>query len=141
VKDDGQPEQAGMQVEARIFLVIAVFHAVIVTVYGITSGERAGVTMLFLLVGMGLWLGLYLVLQSRRSIDPATPGRPGGHGQVEALEGGMYLPHASIWPFGMGVGFTVLANGIALGMWAVGPGLVIAGISLFGFARQSRRRD
>jgi hypothetical protein len=141
VKDDGRPDTGGGRVEARIFLAVATFHVVATVVYGITSRERAGTAMLFLTAGMGIYIGIYLTLQARRHTDAAVPGRPGGHGEIEAAEGGLYLPHASIWPFGMGVGFVVLANGLALGLWAVGPGLVISGASIYGFARQSRRRD
>lgn len=141
MRDDGRPETAGMRVEAGIFLAVATFHVVATVVYGITSREGTGTVMLFLTGGMGLLIGSYLTLQARRRTDPAVPARPGGHGEVEAAEGGLYLPHASIWPFGMGVGFVLLANGLALGLWAVGPGLVVAAASTYGFVRQSRRRD
>lgn len=142
MKDDGRPESAGMRVEARIFLAVATFHVVATVVYGVTSGESAGIVMLFLAAGMGILIGGYLTLQARRHPDPARPDTPGsdpagGHDVVATL----YLPHASIWPFAMGIGFVVLANGLALGMWAVAPGVVVAAGGIYGFARQSRRRD
>lgn len=52
-----------------------------------------------------------------------------------------YLPHASIWPFAMGVGAFVVANGPALGLWALLPGAVLLGAAVLGFCRQSRYRD
>lgn len=130
-----------MRVEARIFVGIALFLVLATVVYGLTASEDAGTTMLLLAGGMALMVGGYLALQARKHTDAAEPERDGGGGSEEpALEHG-YLPHASIWPFGVGMGLVLIANGLALGMWAVVPGLLLAGSCLWGYARQSRRRD
>lgn len=134
ITDDGHPEKAGMRVEARIFLVVAAFVLLMTVVYGIFAHEDAGTTMLLLSAALGATIGGYLVVQSRRGIEPASPDAP----SAAAVH---YLPHASVWPFAIGMGAVLLGNGIALGLWAVVPGLVLLGFGVWGFARQSRRRD
>ena len=141
MEQDADPETAGMRVEARIFLGIAAFLMLITAVYWLTSFENAGTTMLLLAGGMALTIGAYLAFQTRRGSDAAEPERDGGGGAAEPAVDHGYLPHASIWPFGVGMGLVVMANGLALGLWAVIPGALLAGSSLWGYARQSRRRD
>jgi hypothetical protein len=130
-----------MRLEARIFLGIAAFLVLATVVYGVTAGEDAGTTMLLLAGGMAMMIGAYLAVQARRGTDAAEPGREGEGGAEEPAVDHGYLPHASIWPFGVGMGLVVMANGLALGLWAVVPGALLAGSSLWGYARQSRRRD
>ncbi len=139
-EDDGDALTAGMRVEARMFLGIAAFLVVATVVYGVVSAERAGTTMLLLAAGMAVIVGGYLTFQVRLSVR-ADRAQAVGEGAIEADDDEDYLPHASIWPFGMGMGLVVMANGLALGMWALVPGVLLAGSSLFGYARQSRRRD
>ena len=139
---DGDPGLAGMRVEARIFVGIASFLLAVTAVYWLSSSEDAGTTMLVLSAGMAMLVGGYLAVQSRTRTDPAEgegagtadPSRPPADQEP-------YLPHASIWPFAMGMGLVVMANGLVLGMWALAPGAMLAGASLWGYARQSRRRD
>ena len=122
-----------MRVEARMFLGIAGFVAFITLVYGVFAREEAGTTMLLLTAGMGAVMGGYLVVQARRRVEPAADPRPAGDVH--------YLPHASVWPFAIGIGSVLVGNGFALGLWAVLPGAALLGYGLWGFARQSRRRD
>ena len=135
MRDDGAPEAAGGRVEARIFLGIGLAVLVMCVVYAATSGERAGTTMLLLTAGLGALAGGYLLSQARSAAEPAATG-----GNREVAEEA-YLPHASIWPLGIGTGCVVLANGLALGAWALVPGLMLTVASIWGYARQSRRRD
>jgi ABC-type Fe3+ transport system permease subunit len=141
MEQDADPRTAGMRVEARIFLGIATFLVVATAVYFTTSSEDAGSTMLLLAGGMALIVGGYLALQARKATDAAEPGREGGGGADEPALEEAYLPHASVWPFALGMGLVVLANGLALGLWAVIPGGLLAAASAWGYARQSRRRD
>jgi uncharacterized membrane protein len=140
MKDDADAEKAGMRVEARMYLVIAGFLAVAFAVYLLASYEWAGTVLLLVGAVMGLSMGGYLERQARIRTDAAVADRPGGAGIEEALEG-EYLPHASIWPFGLGVGALLMANGLALGLWAVLPGAALMAGSVWGFARQSKRGD
>lgn len=142
METDDVAETAGMRVQAAIFLGIATFLVAAALVYGITSSESAGTTMLLLAGGMALIVGGYLGVQARSTSDAAEPEREGGGGDADpAAQGEAYLPHASIWPFGMGMGLVVMTNGLALGLWAVIPGALLAASCLWGYARQSRRRD
>lgn len=134
-KGDGSPE-AGMRVESRMFLGISTVLAVLFVVYLLTADERSGAVLLLLAAAMGVLMGGYLALQARKHAGD-DPGQPGG----EPAEAEEYLPHASIWPFGMGMGAVMVANGLALGLWAILPGAVLGMASVWGYARQSRRRD
>jgi hypothetical protein len=49
-------------------------------------------------------------------------------------------PAPSIWPFWIGVAWVLLANGLALGLWAFIPGAVLLAMALHGWVRQSRQR-
>jgi hypothetical protein len=132
VKEDADPEKAGMRVEARMYLAIAAFLAVALVIYLLASYEWAGVVLLLVGAVMGVFMGGYLERQARVRVDAAAVGPP---------EGGEYLPHASIWPFGLGMGALLMANGLALGLWAVLPGAALMAGSVWGFARQSKHRD
>lgn len=137
--DDDDALTAGMRVEAKILFAIAVFLVVATGVYGVASSEHAGTTMLLLSGGMALIVAAYLAFQVHVGAKAeVTEGEDEEGGDAAAEE---YLPHASIWPFGVGMGLVLMANGLALGMWALVPGALLAGSSLFGYARQSRRRD
>jgi hypothetical protein len=141
VKDDEDPDKAGMRVQARMYLVIAAFLALAFVIYLLASYEWAGTVLLLVGAVMGVFMGGYLERQARLRTDPAVAERAGGAGIQEALEGEAYLPHASIWPFGLGVGALLMANGLALGLWAVLPGAALTAGSVWGFVRQTKRRD
>jgi hypothetical protein len=93
--------------------------------------------MLLLSGVLALIIGFYLR-------QTATGGEPvdtsAGSGSATVPEGA-YLPHESIWPFLLGVGAVVVFNGLALGLWGLLPGGLISIAAVWGFARQSRRRD
>ncbi len=95
--------------------------------------------LLALAGGLALIVGGYLVVTTRRSRPGAGTGT--GAGESGTVTPEAYLPHASIWPFSMGIGAVVMANGLALGLWAIVPGTIIVVGSVLGYARQSRRRD
>jgi cytochrome c oxidase subunit IV len=120
---------ADLKVLWRIFLGLAAFIAVIGAIYWFVSYEDAGTTLLALAAGLALMCGGYLFVQDRRK----APATPGDHGS-------QYLPHESVWPFGIGLGVFLAFNGLILGpAWAL-PGAVIVATSLGGFVSQSRRR-
>jgi hypothetical protein len=132
VKEDADPERAGMRVEARMYLAIAGFLVVAFAIYLLASYEWAGVVLLLVGAVMGVFMGGYLERQARVRTDAAA---------IEGAASGEYLPHASIWPFGLGAGALLMANGLALGLWAVLPGAALMAFSLWGFARQSKFRS
>jgi hypothetical protein len=131
ITDDASPAKAGTRVAAVVFAVVAAAFFVWFVVYWFLTYEPAGSTMLLLTIGMMALLAVYVLLHARRHADPAEVGPPAS----------LYLPHASLWPFAIGVGAVLVGNGLALGAWAVFPGAILLGYGLWGFARQSRRRD
>jgi hypothetical protein len=123
----------------RVFLGIGVALALIAGIYWFTAYEEAGTTMLALSSALALWYGAYLWLryQHLRSTVPAarTP-----EGEVEPEEPD-YVPHASVWPFVIGLGAAVVVNGLVLGIWVLAPGAALTVIGTGGYIRQSRQRD
>lgn len=120
-----------MTVVRRAFVGIGSFLVVATLVYGAGGGEAAGVTMLLLSAVLALGIAAYLWASARLAdvTDPAEGG-----------EDDLYLPHASIWPFWMGVAALLLGNGLALGLWAILPGAILLALAAVGFAAQSRAR-
>jgi hypothetical protein len=127
----GVPDPA---VPWRTFLGISLFIAVLAVVYWFASYEYAGTVMLGLASGLSLLSAGYLWWQERsgHAASPAT-----GEGVPQA----QYLPHASPWPFGIGVGAFLLFNGLVLGFAYIVPGLLVVAISIAGLIAQTRRRD
>jgi hypothetical protein len=117
-----------VKVVGRAYVALGALIALIAAVYWFTSYEDAGTTMLLLSACLAVFIGGYLALAARRTTahhgDEAEP----------------YLPHASAWPFFVGVAALVTANGLALGLWALVPGAIALAGALIGYAGQSRRR-
>ncbi len=86
--------------QSRIFLGIAAFMAVIGVVYWFASYEPAGTVMLGLSSSLAALCGVYLQVQSE-------------HDHIEAADDDHhYLPHSSVWPFGIAAGAALAANGL-----------------------------
>ncbi len=118
-----------MRVVGRAYLALGALVAVMTALYWFTSYESAGTAMLVLAAGLALFIGLYLARTARRTTVHAGD------------ETAPYLPHASAWPFFVGVAALVTLNGLALGLWALVPGAIALTGALIGYAGQSRRRD
>jgi len=134
-----EPAAGDGRVQSRIFVGIAAFFALTATLYWFTSYEDAGTTMLVLSAGLGGLAGGYLWVHDRRGAAAGAehPGDGGGGGQASEE----YLPHASVWPLGIGAGAFLLFNGLILGIWFLVPGVILVGVALVGYCAQSRRRD
>lgn len=125
-----------MRVAAWFLLGVAAFLAVAALIYAASSGDETGRVLLLLSAGLGVMIGGYLLTLPGEQ-PAAAAGEAGAAPAVEEA----YLPAASVWPFWTGLGATVVANGLALGLWGLVPGGVVTVVGIFGFARQSRRRD
>ena len=126
-------DRADAEVPWRIFAFIGVFVLVVSIIYGATSGEEAGAVMLLVAAILGLFCAGFLWRNLRR-YEAGTSGHPGGEHEA------MYLPEASPWPFGIGLGLTLVLNGLLIGSWFLVPGGMVLATCLAGFARQSRHR-
>jgi hypothetical protein len=124
-------------VPLRVFLAIGAFVFAIGAVYWATAYEEGGTVMLLLAGALGLWIAVYLWLRLRATSAAVTPTEAAP--QVGGPDG--YLPHASVWPFAIGLGAATMANGLVLGTWVLVPGAFLLAVGVGGFVRQTRRRD
>jgi hypothetical protein len=120
---------------SRIFLALATFFVVLTVIYWFVSDyEWAGTALLALSAGLSLLMGGFLVLVDRR----------GGLREELDVEDyddpALFLPHASIRPFWMGLGCILLSAGLALGIWLLLPGGILLVVGAVGMIEDSRRR-
>lgn len=117
---------------------VAVVAALIAggVVYGVWSNiEWSGTVLLLLGGGFAAISGGYLVLQARlqRHLTASSEA-------TAAPEEQPYLPHASIWPFALGLGATITLLGFVLGRMILVLGAAVTVHALVGWVGQSRRR-
>jgi hypothetical protein len=100
------------------------------------TDDDAGQMMLGVASLLGLWCAAFLWIKRPASLGTIDED-PGGAATADEA---MYLPHASIWPFWIGLAAFLVTNGLILGTWFLVPGalLMVAGVA--GFVRQSRLR-
>ena len=120
-----------MKVEGRIFAGVAVFFAIVATVYGVLSHEVVGTTALTLSAGLSAIVAVYLLFTSTR-IDP----RPEDNELAEIADGageyGFYSPH-SWWPIIVAGSAAVTMLGLAFGWWLTVLGAIFLIGSAIGF--------
>jgi hypothetical protein len=130
----------------RVFLAVGLFVLVMGGIYWGTAYEESGTVMLILAGALSLWIGAYLWLRTRASdaarAEAVEPARGNAAGTADHKGGAAtYLPHASAWPFAIGLGAATVANGLVLGVWVIAPGVALMALGIGGFVRQTRRRD
>lgn len=130
---EARPPTDDRAVPRRVFLAVGVFYGLLAAIYGATAYEWAGTVMLVLAGVLGVWCAAYLWLQQRP--------RPAPAGAAEAAGPATYLPHASAWPFVIGLGAATVLNGLILGLWVLVPGAALMALGVGGFVLQTRRRD
>lgn len=123
------------RVATRMFLFVGTAIGVKALIY-LTTGEDAGQTMLIVASMLGLWCGIFL--WRRHAERPTTLDEDPGGDQTPDEQ--MYLPHASIWPFWIGLAAFFVTNGVILGTWFLVPGAIMLLAGVIGFVRQSRSR-
>jgi hypothetical protein len=120
---------------SRIFLALTVFFVVLAVIYWFVSDyEWAGSVLLLLSAGLSVVVGGFLVLVDRHG---------GLREELEVADyddPALFLPHASLRPFWMGLGCILLASGLALGIWLMLPGAVLLAIGAIGMVEEGRRR-
>ena len=122
-----------LEVQWRTFAGIGAFVAVLAVVYWFASYDYAGTVMLALASCLSFFSAAYLWRQERAGTHAGA-----GDAHDEAVQ---YLPHASVWPFGIGVGAFLALNGLILGFAYAVPGAIVIGVSVAGVVAQTRRRD
>ena len=126
-------DRADAQVPWRVFAGVGGFIAVIAGIYAATSYEESGTVMLAVAAILGLWCSAFLWRNLRRF-------EAGGAAEVGGAHAAMYLPESSPWPLGIGLGVTLVLNGLLIGTWFLVPGVMVLAVAVGGFARQSRHR-
>ncbi len=128
-----EPARREVLVQSRVFLGIGTIVTVMAVIYLATAYESAGSVMLVLAAALSFVCGGYLLFHLRQSDKPKGDLEHGDHAQ--------YLPHASIWPFWIGVAAFLLTNGLILGTWFLVPGALLMLAGMVGFVAQSRARS
>jgi hypothetical protein len=113
-----------MRTFSRVSLSLAGFLAIAGAVYGLTSHEAAGTTLLLAAAATFCFVGLV----ARRE-----GGRPSGPEAVEEAE--IYVT-PTIWPFGFAVAAVIIALGLVVSSW-----LLIVGAIAFAFSAAGWLRD
>lgn len=136
--DAGRTDDSpGFDTQAQMLTGIGLFLFVISLVYGFLSKEAAGTTMLVLAGGLVTLTAAYLGLHKPRETSVDEPER------AHHIDGSAepWFPHASIWPFTIGVGAVLVGNGLLLGLWLTLPAAAVLGAAVIGFIHQSRQRS
>ncbi len=115
----------------RMFLFVGSAVGTMSLIYLFTDDD-AGQMMLGVASLLGLMCGIYLFLH-RTAAEPGSAD--------DASADALYLPHASIWPFWIGLAAFFLTNGLILGTWFLVPGAVLMAVGVVGFIRQTRARS
>ena len=115
-----------MSTLARIFVSLAVFLAVAGTVYGLTSKELGGTTLLLVAAATFCFLGFVSRMVARRETGPEPEEEP---------------PHVAptIWPFGFAVAAVIIALGLIISPWLLIVGAFAFALSAAGWLRDVAR--
>ncbi len=116
-----------MSIISRIFLSLAGFLAIAGAIYGITSHEAAGTTLLLVAAATFCFVGLV----ARR-----VGGRPSG---PEAGEEAEIHVAPTIWPLGFAVAAVIIALGLVVSAWLLIVGAIAFALSAAGWLRDVGR--
>lgn len=111
---------------ARICFSLGVFLAVAGTVYGLTSHEPAGMTLLLVSATTFCFLGAVARMSARRAT-----GR-----ELEEVE---VHVDPTIWPFGFAIAAVIIALGLIVSPWLLIVGAIAFALSAAGWLRDVTR--
>ncbi|HUK69000.1 MAG TPA: cytochrome c oxidase subunit 4 [Streptosporangiaceae bacterium] len=121
-----------MKVEGFLFLLCAVFFAVVDAVYWFTSYDPTGTTALGIAVGLAFLSGFYLLFTGRRLPRTRPEDNPDADISAGTGEIGFFSPH-SWWPLFTGLSAALAAFGLAVGWWLFLIGMLAVLLSSIGF--------
>ena len=116
-----------MSTLSRICLALAGFLAVAGGVYGVTSHEPAGTTLLLVAAVTFCFLGIVTRMAAR-----------GSEGSEHAGEEEVHIG-PTIWPFGFAIAGVILAIGFIVSPWILALGAVAFAVSAAGWLRDVTR--
>ncbi len=117
-----------MSTLSRICLALAGFLAVAGGVYGVTSHEPAGTTLLLVAALTFCFLGIVT-----RMVANASEGSEGAVEEEEVHVG------PTIWPFGFAIAGVILAIGFIVSPWILVLGAIAFAVSAAGWLRDVTR--
>ena len=120
-----------MRVEAMIFILTAVFIAVVTPIYFFWSDDPTGTTALVLTVGLLALIGYYLY-HTGKKIGSRPEDRKDGEIEDAAGEYGFFSPH-SVWPLAVGASAAVAVFGVVIGPWLVIIAVAVLSMTVCGF--------
>jgi len=126
-----------VRIEALFLIGIAVFFAIVGSVYWFWSYEQGGTMMLAGTTLLGLVPGSYYLWWSHR-MKP----RPEDRTDATMEEGSGVIgsfPNSSIWPFVLGMGLFLVVLSMVFGLWLLAPGFSLVISALIGVTVESRR--
>ena len=115
-----------MSTISRICFSLAVFLGIAGTVYGLTSHEPGGTTLLLVAAATFCFLGIVSHMVASRETGP------------EAEEAEVHVG-PTIWPFGFAVAAVVIALGLIVSPWILIVGAVVFALSAAGWLRDVSR--
>jgi hypothetical protein len=139
-EDAAVEPRRGLPTESKLFGSLGLFYLLLAVIYAIAAYEWAGVALLGFGAVFSFIAATYFAIDLREVqedvelLEGELPTEPPTHA-------GLYLPHTSVWPIGIGIGTALTLAGIAIGWWVLLPGAALLAHSLIGFATQSRDRS
>jgi hypothetical protein len=135
-RDDAgrEDDSPGFDIQARLFGFIGAFLLVTSAVYWFITYEDAGSVMLLLAGALAMTVAVYLGWNK--------PPKSVSVDEVESsdTDEAPWFPAASGWPFALGIGMVLAANGLLLGLWLLLPAAAFLVYAIAGFILQSRVR-
>jgi hypothetical protein len=128
-----------MKTEGYIFVVLAVFFAVVTPVYWYMSYDPTGTTALALSFGLAFLVAFYLLFTARR-MSPRPEDRKDGEIEDGAGEYGFFSPH-SWWPLACAGAGAIVFLGLVFGWWLFIIGAVFGVIAVLGMVFEYYRGD
>jgi hypothetical protein len=119
-----------MKTEGYIFVVLAVFFAVVTPVYWYMSYDPTGTTALALSFGLAFLVAFYLLFSARR-MSPRPEDRKDGEIEDGAGEYGFFSPH-SWWPLACAGAAAIVFLGLVFGWWLFIIGAVFGVVAVLG---------
>ncbi|NDL57284.1 cytochrome c oxidase subunit 4 [Phytoactinopolyspora mesophila] len=128
-----------MKIEALIFVIVAIFLAVVTPIYWLLSNDPTGTTALTLTFGLGAMIAFYFMLLARR-MGPRPEDRHDGEIEELAGEYGFFSPH-SWWPLMGGAAATVVFVGLVFAWFIFIIGAALAAIAVIGWVFEYYRGE
>lgn len=128
-----------MRLEGLIFVVLAIFFAVITPLYWYLSEDPTGTTALVLTFGLGAMIAFYFMLLSRR-LGPRPEDRQDGEIEELAGEYGFFSPH-SWWPLWAALSVSVVFIGLVFAWFIFIIGVALAAIAVVGWVFEYYRGE